>query len=97
MQKHIKIYFEAFGFDVADNTVFVPSEISGEKGNDVHHLVNRENCIENLMMLTREEHEMYGEIKYVTALLLKIHRRQLELKNIPFDNRWFEIYLRKHE
>jgi len=97
VQQHTKIYLTVFGYDTADNTVFVPSEISGDKGIDVHHIVTREDKIENLMMLTRSEHDAYGEIKYVMALLLKIHRRVLQLNNIPFDESWFSFYISKYQ
>ena len=97
MKQHTLIYLEAFGHDRADNNIFVPSEISGGRGVDIHHIVTREDRIENLMMLTREEHEQYGEIKEAMALLLKIHRRILQINNITFDNKWFEFYINKYE
>ena len=97
MKKHTRIYLEAFGYDTGDTTLFVPSEISEAKGNDLHHIVTREDRIENLMMLTRKEHEDYGDRKDYMAYLLKIHRRRLQMANIPFDDRWFEFYINRYE
>lgn len=101
MQKYTKIYFDAFGYDKDDATVFVPSEISEEKAVDIHHIIGRgkkgEDRIENLIALTRKEHEDYGDITAYISLLLKIHRRNLQINNIPFDNNWFEFYIRKYE
>lgn len=96
MKHHTQIYLKAFGYDVDDPTVFVPSEISEEKGIDIHHIVNREDRIENLMMLTRQEHIDFGEIKEATVYLLKIHRKRLEIANIPFSEDWFEFYINKY-
>lgn len=97
MKKHTQIYFDAFGYDKDDPTTFIPSEISGEKAVDLHHIVTREDRIENLMYLTRQEHSDFGEIKEFMVYLLKIHRRVLQLNNIPFDNDWFEKYITKYE
>lgn len=96
MKNHTKIYFDAFGYDTEDATVFVPSEISGSKGVDIHHIVNREDRIENLIMLTRKEHIDYGEIKEFTSMLLRIHRRNLQIAKIKFDNNWFKFYINKY-
>ncbi|WNH10068.1 hypothetical protein [Thalassobellus suaedae] len=96
MKHHTQIYFDAFGYDKGDPTTFIPSEISGEKAVDLHHIVTRENRIENLMYLTRQEHQDFGEIKEAMVCLLKIHRRRLQLANIPFDNNWFEKYIKQY-
>lgn len=98
MKKHTQIYFDAFGYDKGDVTVFVPSEINeNEKAVDTHHIVNREDIIENLMALTRDEHDFYGDKTEYMPWLLKIHRRRLQLAKIPFDNRWFEFYINKYQ
>lgn len=97
MKAHTKIYLEAFGYDLGDPTICVPSEISGEKAVDIHHIVTREDIIENLMAVTRQEHNDYGEIKEAMSMLLKIHRKRLQLANIPFDNEWFEKYIKQYE
>ena len=97
MKEHTKIYFNAFGYDKDDPTTFIPSEISGKKAVDLHHIVTREDRIENLMYLTREEHTEYGEIKDAMVYLLRIHRRRLQLAYIPFDDKWFAFYINRYE
>jgi len=97
LPEHTKVYFEAFGYDIADNTTFIPCEISGFKAVDIHHIVNREDRIENLMAFTRKNHDAYGEIKYAMAMLLKIHRRYLQMNGVSFDPEWFEKYINKYE
>lgn len=99
MQSYIKVYFLAFGYDTEDKTQFVPSEISG-KADDIHHIIGRgkggEDRIENLIAVTREQHNDYGDKKEYMVLLLKIHRRRLQINNIPFDDNWFEFYIKKY-
>jgi len=60
-----EIYKNYFGY-VDDE--FVPSELSGRSAQDLHHVHfksgGRDDSIENLMALTREEHD-------------KAHRREL--------------------
>ena len=95
-QDYVKIYCEAFGYDWEDPTFFVPSEISGEKAVDVHHIITREDRIENMMAVTREEHGEYGEIKGVKGMLLKRHRRVLQINKIKFDENWFNFYIKMY-
>jgi hypothetical protein len=94
MQKHTKIYLTAFGFDLTDNNSFVPSEISGSRGVDLHHIIGRgkkgEDRIENLICLTRQEHIDYGDKKEFMVYLLKTHRTYLQDNRIDFCNEWFE-------
>lgn len=90
MKAYKKIYAEAFGYDPDDKTSFIPSEISGDPAVDIHHICNREDRIENLMAVTRIEHKDYGEVKDLMYYLLKIHKRQLQLHGIEFDNNWFK-------
>ena len=93
MKKHTKIYIQALGYDISD---FMPSELSGNKGIDIHHVVNRENRIENLMLLTRQEHADLGEIKSKMTYLLKQHRLFLDNNGVSFDNNWFEEQINKY-
>lgn len=93
MKKHTKIYMESLGYDIAD---FMPCEITGQKGVDVHHIVNRENRIENLMLLTREVHQKEGEIKSRMVYLLETHREFLSINGVSFDNNWFEFHINKY-
>ena len=94
MKKHTKIYLEALGYDKTD---FMPSELSGSVGVDIHHIVNRENRIENLMLLTRQEHLENGEIKSKMYYLLETHRNFLEINGVTFSNKWFNEQMQKYE
>ena len=93
-----QIYIEAFGYD--ENS-FISSEISGGKASDIHHIIGRgkkgECRIENLMALTRKEHEDYGDKKYYMAILLKLHRKRLEINNIPFDKNYFKSLILRYD
>ena len=86
-----QIYLDAFKLDETD---FIPSEISKQKANDFHHIISRgrggENRIENLIAVTRQEHIDYGDKKDYMVLLLKIHRKWLEIHHVKFDKIWFE-------
>ena len=91
MQKHTNLYLTKCGYT---DTCFIPSEISGVKAVDTHHIISRgkggEDRIENLMALTRKEHDMYGDKKHYMVFLLNAHRDFLRTKGISFDNDWFE-------
>ena len=62
MQKYIKTYLDYFGYSVGD---FIPSELSGGQAVDIHHIQPRgrggKDNIENLIALTREEHDKAHE------------------------------------
>ena len=94
MKKHTKIYFDAFGYDETD---FIPSEISGAKAVDIHHIFDRSNRIENLMAVTRQEHLDYGEVKIKLHFLFAVHLEQLINKGIEFDEEWILDNMYKHE
>lgn len=86
MQKHTKIYFDYFGYGEDD---FVPSEISGDKAVDINHIDNRgmggsktKDYIENLIALTREEHEKYGDKKEYFEYLRKIHKEFMDFHKL---------------
>lgn len=89
---------DAFGYDETD---FIPCEISGARCQDIHHIIGRGkiggDTIENLMGLTRKNHTDYGDKKDYMVLLLKIHRKVLQIKNIPFNDKFFEFYINKYE
>jgi len=80
MKSYTKIYMDYFGYGMED---FIPSEISGKPAVDIHHIEARskrkdlENDITNLMALTREEHEKYGDKKQYTEWLKEIHLKFL--------------------
>jgi hypothetical protein len=83
MKNHTKIYMKAFGYDVSD---FIPSEISCQKAVDIHHIVSRKrggkDVIENLMALTREEHEKFGDKVEFKDWLLVIHYGRMKQAGI---------------
>jgi beta-galactosidase beta subunit len=101
MKKYTEIYLNAFDYDNTDNNSYFPSEISEKRAVDIHHIIGRgkggEDRIENLMAVTRQEHQDYGEKKDYMVLLLKIHRRTLEINKIEFENKWFEFYINMYE
>lgn len=60
---------------------FIPSEISGKPADDIHHIDCRgmggsknKDSIDNLIALTREEHEKYGDKKQYLNWLKHIHQ-----------------------
>ena len=93
MKKHTKIYMKALGYDETD---FMPCEITGRKGVDIHHIVSRDNRIENLMLLTREKHVELGEIKSKTSYVLERHMNFLDMNGVKFDNDWFNEQITKY-
>jgi len=93
MKAHTKIYLKALGYDESD---FMPCEITGATGVDIHHIVNRENRIENLMLLTRFQHQELGEVKSKMCYLLKVHMEFLEANGVRFSTDWFEEQLNKY-
>lgn len=101
MKNHTNIYLESFKLDKTDNNSYVPSEISTQKAVDIHHIIGRgkggDDRIENLMALTRQEHTDYGDKVEFMVYLLKIHRRRLQINNIPFNNDWFEEKINFYE
>lgn len=93
MKAHTKVYIKALGYHVTD---FMPCEVTGQKGVDVHHIVTRKNRIENLMLLTREVHARDGDIKSKMVFLLEKHREFLSTNGVDFDNDWFEEKLNRY-
>lgn len=75
---------DAFGYDVSD---FIPSELSGNKAVDIHHLVSRKkggkDVIENLMALERWEHEMYGDKAQYLEWLREKHFEFMLQNGVP--------------
>ena len=81
MKKHVLIYMKFFCYTESD---FIPSEISGERAADIHHIDCRgmggckdKDNIMNLMALTRREHEKYGDKKQFTDWLKEIHKKKV--------------------
>jgi hypothetical protein len=58
---------------------FIPSELSGKRAVDINHIHPRSqrpdllNDITNLIALTREEHDRYGDKKQWVEFLQNIH------------------------
>lgn len=82
MRRHTKIYFDHFKIDYDPQSGWhnAVSEISGRKAEDIHHIDCRgmggsknADRIENLMALTREEHEKFGDKKQYTQYLKQVH------------------------
>jgi hypothetical protein len=84
MQKHTKIYFDYFGYDVTD---FIPCEICETKAVDIHHIhargmggTKQADNIENLMALCRNCHIEYGDKKQHIDFLTQIHKNKCNLR-----------------
>lgn len=86
MQPHVKIYFEAFGYDQAD---FIPCELCGSKSVDIHHIEPRskfgrtsrflQNNISNLVALCRECHDKaHGELLRMVQGIIERKRSQID-------------------
>jgi len=96
---YVAIYMAAFGYGDAD---FIPSELSGERSNDLHHVICRgaggtkkEDRVENLIALTRAEHEKYGDKKHCMSFLFERHRDFMLLSGVKFDMNWIEEQITK--
>jgi len=85
LNKHTKIYFEYFGFDMGD---FVGCECCGKKAIDIHHIEARgmggnpngdKDVIENLQAVCRECHLRYGDKKEYKEMLKKVHLKYMEI------------------
>ena len=80
MQKYIKTYCDYFGY-VEDE--FIPSELSGAEASEVHHISFRSRLggdnIENLMALTRGEHEEAHGGKYTQKFLQEKHNQFMKM------------------
>lgn len=85
MKRHTKIYMDYFGYGPED---FIPCEITGRRANDIHHIWPRgmggnpkgdKDVIENLMALTREKHNEYGDVPELVPMLQKIHLKFMEV------------------
>ncbi len=84
---------KSLGYGLQD---FIPSELSGNRAVDLHHIVNREDRIENLMALTRDEHAKHGEIKSEMYWLLMNHKNFLDMNGVKYDYEWFEKYMNQY-
>ena len=74
-----KKYLKHFGYGEQD---YVPSEYSGLPAEDIHHLTFRsqggKDEVENLMALTREEHDRAHSDREFNERLKEIHLKRLQ-------------------
>ena len=98
VKNHTKVYCNALGYDVDDETEFRPCELTGNRSNDIHHIIARgkggEDRIENLMALTRQKHADYGDKVVLIPTLLLEHKSFLDQRGIEYDQQWFDEKLR---
>jgi len=87
MQPHTKIYFDYFKieYDPVSGWHNCKSEISGLPAQDIHHIDCRgmgggknKNDIFNLIALTRDEHENFGDKKQYVEWLREVHKKHIE-------------------
>lgn len=95
---HTLVYMKALGYTIAD---FIPCEITGLRCNDIHHIYARGmggtakenelyNKIENLMAVTREYHEEYGDRDQYYGFLIQKHFEFLDANGVKYDKRFFD-------
>lgn len=97
MKKHIKVYLDFFGYGITD---FIPSEISGHRAVDIHHIdcrgmggSNESDYIENLIAVTRDEHDKFGDKKAFIEYLYSCHLRFIIDQRSNYKIRWDKIPL----
>ena len=80
MKNHTKVYMKHFGYGMDE---FIPSEVSGSRATDIHHLVFRSqggtDVIDNLIELTREEHEQAHKDRSYNEYLKVLHAKKLRV------------------
>ena len=101
MKKHIKIYNNHFNIEIPTDA---KSELSDAPGQAVHHIQRRgmggskdKDRIENLMCLTHNEHEFYGDKQQWKAFLYERHKKELEKIGKPYDANWMNQQIAKYE
>lgn len=100
MQSYVKIYLYFFRLTRAD---WFPSELSNQTAVDIHHIHRRgaggaenEDRIENLIALTREEHNKYGDKKCYKSFLYEKHMLFLEAFGKDYDREWLKDQIAKY-
>jgi hypothetical protein len=78
MKKHVKIYMDFFGYGEQD---FIPDELEGTRASEIHHIDARgmggskgKDHIDNLMALSRKNHDKYGDKKQYKQWLYQKHQ-----------------------
>ena len=105
MKLHTSIYMVYFDLRESD---YIYSEISGLPCNDIHHINNKgmggsksKDYIENLIALTREEHELCHRYKIVNDFAKVIHNKFLKYNpykypdDINYFNNIFKLNIEK--
>lgn len=84
------VYMDYFGFIEED---YIPCEISGQRAVDIHHIEARgmggskeKDVIDNLMALTRDLHERFGDIKELIEPLQIIHKHYMKTMRPYFNH-----------
>lgn len=102
MRNHTRIYLEALGYSDTD---FIPSELSGSKANDIHHISCKgaggdpsgsKDRIENLMAVTREEHLKFGDKIHYMAELYRKHEIFLKFRGVKYSEEYFQRQYEKY-
>lgn len=98
---HTALYMACFGYGDTD---YIPSELSGNRCVDVHHIEARSmggtknaDRIENLIGLTREEHIEYGDKKQWMAFLYMRHMDFMLQCGVKFDRNWILEQINRYE
>lgn len=103
MQKHTKIYLDAFGLDISD---FIPCEVCGQKSDATHHIEARKmggrpnndmDRIENLMAICGRHDKMYGDKKEYKTMLFQYHKSKMQSERVKFDETWINEMIIKHD
>lgn len=76
-------YLDFFGYCEQD---FVPSELSGKEAHDIHHIIYRskkkDDSIDNLIALTREEHDLAHRGILTREFLNQKHQQFIKNHNL---------------
>lgn len=77
MKNHTRVYMECYGYSEGD---FIPSELSGNRAVDINHIIPRgmggsktKDYCENLMALTREEHQVFENYPDYRDFFIEVH------------------------
>lgn len=77
MIKYKRVYLEYFNLDPQD---FIPCEITGQQAVDIHHIQAKgmggskiRDVIENLIAVTREAHDYFGDKAIYKDWLSEVH------------------------
>ena len=88
MPSYTAEYYKCFNYGIDD---FVPCELTGSRAVDIHHIEPRsqrkdlENDIYNLIALTRQAHEYFGDKKQFKEFLKEAHQSFMQTKK-PYIN-----------